>query len=173
MDKEKTAFFTGHRAIPESSVRPMLSELYSTVCRLILEGYDSFICGGAVGFDTYSAECVLSFRERFPDIRLTLALPCRDQTMKWNSLKDLNKYKSILGRADSVVYVRDFYCDGCMLERNRWMADHSSLCIAYLTKSKGGSAYTYNYSKKIGIRIINIAEKTENPQLPLEIPMKG
>ena len=161
MEREKTVCFTGHRIIP-AAIRPaLLSELYSTVMRLIMEGYDSFICGGAVGFDTMAAECVLSMRERYPDIKLILALPCRDQTLKWDDLDDLTRYKEILGKADRVEYAEVFYSQGCMHKRNRWMVDHSSVCIAYLTSNRGGTAYTCNYANKSAVELINLGEKTK------------
>ena len=159
MEREKTACFTGHRAISQKIRPALLSELYSTVMHLILEGYDSFICGGAVGFDTMAAECVLSMKERYPEIKLILALPCRDQTVKWDDLGDLTKYKEILGKADVVEYVQPFYSEGCMHKRNRWMVDHSSVCIAYLTSKRGGTAYTCNYANKCNLTLINLGEK--------------
>lgn len=158
MNKEKAVCFTGHRSIPSSKRPEVLSRLYSAVARLILGGYTDFICGGAVGFDTAAAQCVLQMKERFPEIRLILALPCRDQTVKWESLDDLAAYKNILGKADSVHYMQPFYNSGCMHERNRWMVDHASVCIAYLTAKRGGTFYTYNYAEKCGLRLINVGE---------------
>lgn len=160
MDKEKTVCFTGHRIIPQKIRPALLSELYSTVMRLILEGYESFICGGAVGFDTMAAECVLSVKERYPHIKLILALPCRDQTVKWDNMGDLTKYKEILGKADCVEYIQPFYSQGCMHKRNRWMVDNSAVCVAYLTSKRGGTLYTCNYANKCNVSLINLGEKT-------------
>ncbi len=158
MEKEKTVCFTGHRAIPAKERTEIVRRLYSEVARLILEGFDTFICGGAVGFDTEAAQCVLAMKDRFPHIRLVLALPCRDQTVKWDNESDLAKYKSILGLADEVEYMQPFYSSGCMHARNRWMADRSAVCIAYLTSNRGGTYYTYNYAIKNGLRTINVAK---------------
>ena len=165
MEKDKTVFFTGHRIIAKSAVADLRHDLYSTVCSLILQGYDSFICGGAIGFDTEAACCVLSFREKFPHIKLILALPCRDQTVKWEDLEDLNEYKRILGEADLVEYMREFYTEGCMHERNRWMADRSSVCVAYFNGHRGGTAYTYKYAREKGLRLFNLATGEETEQL--------
>ena len=167
MEREKTVCFTGHRKIPVKALPEVRSRLYSAVARLIIDGYTDFVCGGAVGFDTLAADCVLGLKERFPHIKLTLALPCRDQTVKWENLNDLAKYKKILGEADSVHYVQPFYTSGCMHERNRWMVDHSSVCIAYLTSKRGGTLYTYNYAEKCGIHIINVADSEATQQIPL------
>lgn len=157
-DRSKCVCFTGHRHIAKSAMADLCARLYCAVCGLINEGYDTFICGGAVGFDTVAAECVLALKDRFPEINLVLALPCRDQTVKWHDTDDVVKYKKILGSSDSVVYMSNFYTDDCMHRRNRWMADNSSVCVAYCDGRRGGSAYTVKYADGQGLRIINLAE---------------
>lgn len=157
-DRSKCVCFTGHRHIAKDAMAELSARLYCTVTELILEGCDTFICGGAVGFDTEAAECVLQLKERFTDVRLILALPCRDQTVKWNDIEDLARYKRILGMSDGVFYVTDFYTPDCMHRRNRWMADNSSVCVAYCDGRRGGSAYTVKYAAAKGLRIMNLAE---------------
>lgn len=160
MDKNVTAFFTGHRVIPEKELPAVRYGLYNAAIKLYLnEGYRNFICGGAIGFDTEAAECVIAMKERFPDVTLSLYLPCRDQTLKWNDPEQLAKYKMILGASDTVTYVSPFYTNTCMMERNRRMADDSSVCIAYRTHSGGGTDYTVRYAGSKGIRIINIGDR--------------
>lgn len=144
--------------IPEDVLPELLQDLYSAVMKLYLKGYTHFICGGAVGFDTLAADCVLAMRERFPEITLSLFLPCRDQTQKWNSLTDLKKYKEILGKADEVRYVTDFYTEICMHERNRLMADFSDVCVAYMRTARGGTAYTVKYANSRGLTVINLCD---------------
>ncbi len=50
---------------------------------LIKNGIQFFGTGGALGFDALAAECVLKCRERHPQIRLILVLPCGDQDRMW------------------------------------------------------------------------------------------
>ncbi len=157
MKKETSVCFTGHRSVPSSAVPELLSDLYSTVMDLYVHGYTDFICGGAIGFDTMAAECVAAMKQRFPEITLSLFLPCRDQTERWNSITDLKKYKTMLGAADRVEYVSNFYTNTCMLERDRRMVDASSVCVAYLSSPRGGTAYTVKYAEKAGLRVINLA----------------
>ena len=45
-----------------------------------------------------------------------------------------------------------------MHKRNRHLVDNSSACIAYLTESKGGTAYTVDYADKHDLTIFNIAD---------------
>lgn len=65
------------------------------------------------------------------------------------------RYSSILEQADEVVYVNREYREGCMLERNRYMVDHSSVLLAvYNGEWRGGTAMTVRYAKKMGRRVI-------------------
>ena len=60
--------------------------------------------------------------------------------------------------ADKIVYTSENYYNGCMHKRNRHLVDNSSLCIAYLTKESGGTAYTVNYARQNGLTIINVGK---------------
>lgn len=155
--KEKTCCFTGHRNIPPEAYQLIFNKTKETIKNLIKKGYLYFCTGGALGFDTIAASAVLKLKERYPDIRLILVLPCLSQTRGWQS-EDVKLYEEIKSRADNVVYISEEYTRGCMHKRNRHLADNSSACIAYLTESKGGTAYTVDYAKKHGLIIFNIAE---------------
>ncbi len=61
-------------------------------------------------------------------------------------------------QANKVVYISQKYTPDCMLRRNRHLVDYSSVCICYLNKTTGGTAYTVKYAQKCGLQIINIAE---------------
>lgn len=154
--REKTCFFTGHRSIPRDKENRIKEELSLLITKQIEKGYTTFVSGGAIGFDIIAAEAVLKLKERYPFLRLVIIIPCKDQPCKW-SLAQKERYYSVLSLADECECLSPIYFDGCMQIRNRRMADMSSLCIAYLTKSAGGSASTVNYAEKQGIPVINIA----------------
>lgn len=145
--RDKTACFTGHRKIVSEQQRIVAERLKQTVEKLILNGYCYFGAGGALGFDTLAAECVLYLKKQYPQIKLILVLPCKTQTRGWDS-EDIAIYEQIKAQADKVVYTSEEYTRGCMFKRNRHLVDNSSICIAYLTESKGGTAYTVNYAKQ-------------------------
>lgn len=44
-----------------------------------------------------------------------------------------------------------------MFKRNRHLVDCSSVCVCYLTKPSGGTAYTVKYAASGGLTIVNIA----------------
>ena len=119
------------------------------VIEAIEQGYRYFGCGGALGFDTLAAQTVLELKNEYPQIRLILVLPCRDQTRDWKEA-DIAEYERIMKAAD--------YYSGCMHKRNRHLVDNSSLCICYLTEQSGGTVYTVNYARSQGLKIINVAE---------------
>lgn len=155
--RDKTACFTGHRKIASGQQNIVAERLKNTVETLISEGYRYFGTGGALGFDTLAAQCVLYLKKQYPHIRLILVLPCKTQTRSWES-KDIAIYEQIKEQADKVVYISKEYTRDCMFRRNRHLVENSSVCIAYLTKSKGGTAYTVDFAKKKGVRVINLAE---------------
>ena len=119
-------------------------------------GYRRFWCGGALGFDTLAALAVLREKERNRSLRLCLALPCPEQDALWPE-RDRRLYREILSRADEVWYAAEGYTKGCMLSRDRYMAEHSSLCLCYLTELSGGTAYTASYALRQGLEVVNLA----------------
>lgn len=123
----------------------------------IEKGYRFFETDGAIGFDTMAAQTILELKENYSKIKLILVLPCITQTKSW--LKDdIDEYNRIKKLADKVIYTSKEYTKGCMHIRNRYLVDHSSLCICYLTENKGGTAYTVKYSKSKGVSVINIVK---------------
>lgn len=118
----------------------------------IEKGYQYFGAGGALGFDTLAANTVLELKNIYPHIKLILVLPCKEQTKGWKQY-DIDEYERIRSKADKVVYTAEHYYNGCMQKRNRHLVDNSSLCICYLTKETGGTAYTVRYArtKRIGV----------------------
>lgn len=154
--KQETCFFTGHRSIPKDKMTSLTADLDKTIGSLVSEGIDTFVCGGAVGFDTLAACRVIVAKKYFPHISLHLILPCRDQTARWRSSYDVALYQRIKGLADRVTYAADTYTSGCMHLRNRMMADASSVCIAYYNGGAGGTAYTVRYATDKAIRLINL-----------------
>lgn len=148
-----TVCFTGHRYIPQDRYEALKVQLTDLLEDLIYQGYRYFGCGGALGFDTLAALVVLELRERHPEIKLILVLPCYDQCKSWFK-KDITIFNEILKKANKVVYIEKNYTPECMFKRNRHLVDNSSLCVSYLTKESGGTAYTVKYAKENGVKIL-------------------
>ena len=120
-------------------------------------------------------------RKRYSHIKLILVLPCTTQTKGW-SKDDIAVYEEIKSQADKVVYTSHDYFRGCMFKRNRHLVNGSSVCIAYLTQEKGGTAYTVNYARQNNVQVINLAaqyfkelysqKRTFCFQLPISVPKR-
>ncbi len=150
--ESKICMFTGHRHIPREDIVALPRRIDELLERLIADGYTDFRCGGAQGFDTIAALKVLEKRKKYPNIRLHMFLPCKDQTRGWSENAKA-AYTTVLECADSVRYTAEVYTKGCMHERNRAMVDGSDLCVAYCTSSTGGTAYTVLYAKRQGVEV--------------------
>ena len=155
--REKTVCFTGHRIIEPEKRGSLFAQLIDEIKSLLEAGYRYFGAGGALGFDTLAAQAVLKLREEYPQIRLILVLPCKEQT-RGLPAADVDIYNGILHQADKVVYTAEHYYRGCMFKRNRHLVDNSSICICYLTTDHGGTAYTVQYAQSQQLRIINLAD---------------
>ncbi len=160
----KVCAFTGHRPnkLPwrydetDSRCVALKAVLTEQITALTEAGFTQFLSGMAEATDTWSALAVLSLREKNPAIKLHCILPCTAQAEKW-SASSQELYRSILERADSVVYVSRNYHKNCMLERNRFMVERASVLLAvYNGVRRSGTGATVNYARKIGREIIVI-----------------
>ena len=156
--KAKTCCFTGHRNLSSGEKLEATVRLRKIIEEQIKAGVVFYGAGGALGFDTLAAQTVLDMKKEHPQLRLILVLPCEYQIRGWRS-EDIAVYEDIKRRCDKVVYVSREYTPECMHRRNRHLVDHSGTCICYLSRSTGGTAYTVDYARKRGLRIINLAEE--------------
>lgn len=159
-----TLCFTGHRSqkLPwgfnENDERCLImkDKLKKQIELAIKRGYDTFITGMALGFDMICAESVLELKNKFPNIRLIGALPCKNQDCKWPP-KQQERYRNLLKQLDAIRCVNDEYTGPeCMLERNRYMINNSSIVIALFNGKPGGTKKTIEYAKEQGKEIIII-----------------
>lgn len=156
MIKEQTACFTGHRIIAPNEKQEIYCRLKDTIIDLIKKGYKYFGTGGALGFDTLAEQAIIELRDKYPEIKLILVLPCVSQSERWRDC-DKKLYENIKAKANKIVYTSRAYYRGCMQKRNRHLINYSSVCVCYLLRKTGGTAYTVKYAENKGLRIINIA----------------
>ena len=151
----RTVCFTGHRNIPYAVATRLPGLLEQVIAELCERGATTFRAGGAMGFDTVAALKVLDMKEKYPQIRLELILPCRNQTERWDEISR-QTYQYILEHADSHRFLFDTYFDGCMLERDRRLVEGSDVCVAYCARSQGGAAYTFAQALRAGLEVVNL-----------------
>ncbi len=160
-DRSVTCCFTGHRPVKlpwglnEQDPRclTLKEQLAATLEGIYESGYRHFICGMAIGCDTYFAEEVLQLKEQHPEVILEAAIPCDGQDAKWNS-KQKEAYARLLAQCDFATHVSRSYTPDCMMRRNIYMIDHSSLLLACFNGRSSGTMSTILYAERSGIRTI-------------------
>lgn len=153
--RSKTCCFTGHRQIPPDKQAEIADKLERVIVDLYQKGVRYYGAGGALGFDTLAAQTVIRLRKSYPRMKLILVLPCLTQTRGWRP-EDIAEYEHIKAQADKIVYTSEQYTKSCMHKRNRHLVDNSSVCVCYLIRNSGGTAYTVGYAEKHGLKVINI-----------------
>lgn len=159
--REYTCCFTGHRPLRlpwgmnETDPRciDLKERLRTTLEETYNNGYRHFICGMAIGCDMYFAEAVLDLRSKYSDLTLEAAVPCDSQSDKWNR-KQKETYFSLLSACDIVTYVSHMYSPDCMMKRNQYMIDRSSLLIACFNGRSSGTMNTILYAERAGVNTV-------------------
>lgn len=149
IDRIKTCAFTGHRVLSEDYNKV---ELEKVIKGLINGGFNTFLVGMALGFDTECFKLLEIYRKKYP-IKIVACIPCRTQAYKF-SARQKAEYERMLLSADEKVYISEEYTSTCMFKRNMFMVDSASVLVAYLNTNKGGTFQTVNYAKRKGIEII-------------------
>lgn len=161
--RENTCCFTGHRpdklpwGLDENSAecRKLRIEIAIQLEALHSAGVTHFISGMALGCDLLFAEAVLAMREEYDDVTLEAAVPCDSQANSWPE-EQKERYNAILSNCDTVTFVQHQYTPGCMLRRNRYMVDSSSVLLACFNGSSGGTMNTLLYARRQGVKTIII-----------------
>lgn len=161
--RESTCCFTGHRpdklpwGLDENSAecRKLRIEIAIQLEALHSAGIAHFISGMALGCDLLFAEAVLAMREEYDDVTLEAAVPCDSQANSWPE-EQKERYNAILSSCDTITFVQHQYTPGCMLRRNRYMVDNSSVLLACFNGSSGGTMNTLLYARRQGVKTIII-----------------
>lgn len=161
--RETTCCFSGHRppklhwGANEDDERctALKAEIAARLDGIYQAGYRHFICGMAIGCDTYFAEAVLALREAHGDVTLEAAIPCGTQPEKWTEAQRL-RYNSLIDASDEVTVLQIDYTPGCMLARNRYMVDQSSLLLCCYNGGPGGTMSTILYAMRSGVETMVI-----------------
>lgn len=160
----KSCAFTGHRPqkfpwrYDETDRRcvALKAKLTEQITALIDRGITTFLCGMALGTDVWCAQIVLALQKINPTVELHCILPCEDQEIKWTA-SEQEQYHTILKQANKVVYVGRKYTSDCMLKRNRYMVEHSSILLAVFNGvQRSGTGATLRYAQQVGREVIII-----------------
>ena len=162
--KAVTCSLTGHRPqkfpwkYNETDIRcnDLKIRLEKAMEKAVLEdGYIHFISGMALGSDIFFAELALKLKAKYPEKKITLecAIPHRNQEGRWSDAYKM-RYHNILRESDRVTFLSERYTSNCMMDRNKYMVNNSSLLFAvYSLDEKGGTYNTIKYAQSVGVDI--------------------
>ena len=140
--------FCGHSDFKdnESYTQKMLDFLEKTVGDRSAEMY----LGGYGEFDSFAYKCCKKYKEKHSNISLIFVTPYVI------SEQQENRYSSY----DYIIYpgIENIPPKFAILHRNRYMIEQADCVIAYITHSWGGAYSTYEYAKRKGKMVFNIAE---------------
>ncbi len=145
----KTCALTGHRELPAAFDR---NRLYDGLEELIRGGCDRFLCGMARGFDLTALACLADLKEKYK-ISLVACIPFAGQERGFCE-RDRREYLRLLDACDEKIVLCEEYRAGCLLARDRYMADRADVVYAYCTRTEGGAAYTVSYARKKGVKVV-------------------
>ncbi len=165
--REKTACLTGHRpkSLPwgydesKESCLKFKVETKNIFKGAIEYGLSTFLTGMAEGFDIIGTEILFELRKTYKHIKIVAVIPCLGQEVKWKP-EQQKRYKKILSKCDDVIILSDHYYKNCMNDRNKYMVEHSSVCIACWNGKPSGTGNTVGLAKENGnkVRLINPEE---------------
>lgn len=162
--REKTVCFTGHRSekLPRGEALELLRKrLDLEIERALQDGYDTFLFGGAYGFDLMAAEEVLKKKvlidlQNPRRIRLVAIIPFEEQAIRF-SVSDHEQYYEIMPKCDEVITLNTRYSSQCYAQRNQYMVDHSNRVICcWNRQAVSGTAQTVRMAEKQNLEIINL-----------------
>ncbi len=118
--REKTVCFTGHRSekLPKGEALEKLRQrLENEIERAIQDGYDTFLFGGAYGFDLMAAEEVIKKKSMIDlqnprRIRLWAIIPFEEQAVRFSVVYH-ERYYEIMPKCDEVITLNTRYSSQC------------------------------------------------------------
>ena len=142
----KSCFFIGHRDTPEE----ILPLLIQTIEKHISEyGVTGFVVGAYGSFDRLAARAVISLKQHYPQITLSLLLPYHPAERPTETPPGF----------DNTFYPPGMECVPRKLAivcANRYLVDHVDYLIAYAWHPASNARDLVAYAEKHGIRITNL-----------------
>ena len=157
---ENTCCFSGNRpkCLPwiddENSLiyKQYYIKLRQLVINSINEGYENFVCGGAIGGDLMFAKIIIELKKVY-NITLEFALPFKDHTTLWKR-EQKEQFNKLTPFTDTITYVsiEPYQYKSIYFIRNRYMIDKSSKIISLWNGLSKGTGYTIKYAINHGLK---------------------
>ena len=140
----------------EAAYLALEKRIEDAVIKAVEDGYNTFFCGMAMGFDLIAGSTVYHLKEtrsEMSNISLVAVLPFENHGFSnpWQVI-----HQVVLGKANEVITLSSKYYRQSYHDRNRYMVDHSSRLICYYDGQKGGTDFTVRYAKEKGLEVVNV-----------------
>lgn len=152
INRARAVAVTGHRVLELDFDKRKLEYLLE---KCVEKGFDTFLIGMALGFDTICFQTLEKIKKKNGNIKIIACIPCRNQSYKFNKVQK-EEYDRMIGVADEKIYVSEEYTPSCMQKRNKFMVDNASIVISYKRREFGGTAKTVAHAIKNQVPIIEI-----------------
>lgn len=160
INKEKTIAFTGHRILEDDII--IIENAVKEACnRYIENGFDTFLCGMAIGFDLLCGKAIIDLKKTNDNIKLICCIPYKNSE-KYFSKKDKELFNLVLNASDETIVLANNYYNGCFHARDKFMVDNSSTLISYKIRDNSGTGYTTAYAAILGKKILSIKDIIDN-----------
>lgn len=148
-NKARSVALTGHRVLEKTFDKKKIEDIFN---KLIEKGFDTFLVGMALGFDTVCFHILEEIRKQ-KSIKIIACIPCLTQAERFN-LSQKKEYDKMVQSADEKVVLSKEYTRTCMQKRNEFMVDNCSVLVSYLKRDFGGTKNTVDYARKNSVPII-------------------
>ena len=157
MNKSASVAFTGHRNLPPCQIPRIKEKLQKTITILYAQGYRTFLCGMAIGFDLLAAEVLQEAKLRFPELRIVACIPFIGQELRFSE-SDRQRYAFAVSHADERIIISRTYNKKSYILRNLYMLENSSVLVAFFDQNirMGGTFFTYNKAIAQSKCVINL-----------------
>ena len=166
IDRATAVAFSGYRpekfpfALDEGndSYLKLCNDIEKALLELLEQGYQTYLCGMARGFDLLCGKILLGVidQDRTIDVKLVVVLPFKQQSFSghWGEL-----HRWLRARAEHEVVISPKYSKHSYHQRNSFMIENSSCLVCYWDGQEGGTASTVRVAMKQEHSIFNMAEK--------------
>ena len=146
--EEKSCFFIGHREAT-SELLPILKQ---TVAEHISEyGVTEFIVGGYGGFDHLAAKAVISLKQQYPQIALSLLIPYHpvERPIETPPGFDNTYYPPGMEKVPRKLAI---------IRANRYMVENVDYLIAYAWHPASNARNLVEYAEKRKVEVTNLGQ---------------
>ena len=144
----KSCFFIGHREAT-SELLPILKQ---TIAEHISEyGVTEFVVGGYGGFDHLAAKAVISLKQQYPQITLSLLIPYHpaERPIETPPGFDNTYYPPGMEKVPRKLVI---------VRANRYMVEHVDYLIAYAWHPASNARDLVEYAEKRKVEVTNLGQ---------------